>query len=444
MNRQVVLYAALAWSVAMGLFACESGGGDASVTPARDAGADATGGDVEAGDDAPAEVSSPDGDAGVPRRVLLSYNGTSQSELVAFGITSKAVDGRLVYPGFIGAAQTSSSADPWLLEQSNDVVARMDRVDPWVVRSSWNVAMHDQIDGGDTYSDPDAVVVSAGTKAYVLRFTRNDIAILDPSGTADGGAPMGSIDVSGQVQPAGDGIVEMSAGVYVPSRKIVYVLLANLNRGNVGCNGYCLLCANTKATVVGIDVTTDALVDLNGSAPGIALTLNGYSPGIGQGTMAYDAQGDRLLVLHSGCNQPPTPDAGADGGVGPLVQREVEELALATGQTRELLDLTQAPFPQQIVYIDAHHAILQTDKAYAWDPTQPTLGAAIPNAPDSFAWDGVGSLVGVTARYGADGGPAGYDVVSVSVPAGTVTKLGADPFSLTAGFVGGVQLWPAR
>ena len=63
------------------------------------------------------------------------------------------------------------------------------------------------------------MVVGAGAKAYVLRYTRNQIAILDTSQTADAGAPIGTIDLGAFVQPAdADGTVEMSAGVYVASR----------------------------------------------------------------------------------------------------------------------------------------------------------------------------------------------------------------------------------
>ncbi len=81
--------------------------------------------------------------------------------------------------------------------------------------------------------------------------------------------------------------------------------------------------------------------------------------------------------------------------------------------------------------------------AYTWDPTIPTLGAAVPNAPQAYDWDGVDSLIGVTLRTGADGGQLGWDVVSVRMADGTVTKLGEDPFSLPAGgFVSGAQLWP--
>jgi hypothetical protein len=465
MRLRIIACAVLTSSTAGGLLACGGGDDNATSAPATvadagrssDATSDATTdahAPIEAGDGAIAETGA-DGagegeagaaDASVASRLLLSFNGGTQSELVAFGLDSKQVDGRLTYPGFIGTTAIGPKA-PWLLEQAVDVVARLDPAQPWKIASSWNVSLNDGPDGGGSYSDPDAIVVGAADKAYVLRYTRNEIAVVDPS--SDGGSAIAAIDLAGELQAAGDGTVEMSAGVYVPSKHLVYVLLGNINRHDVAGDGYTLLCANTHATVVAIDVTTDSLVDLNGSAAGSGLALTGYNPSFGTGAMAYDAESDRLLILEDGCNQ--VIPAGADAGdastattVGPLVGREVEELSLFTGETRTLLDLTQTgEFPSQLIYVDARRAILQLYSTYTWDPTTTALGPAIPNAPDSFAYDGAANLLGVSAVYAADGGLSGYDVQSVRIADGKVTKLGSNPFSLVSGFLSGAQLWPA-
>ena len=403
---------------------------------------------VDAGKDA--DAAAPPSDAGdaeagpTPSRLLLSYDplAGTQSELVAFGLQSKAVDGHLVYGDPLGAAYVGTTA-PWLLEQSTDIVARLDAEQPWVIDSTWNVAMGDLTDAGyaQAYSDPQAVLVGAGTKAYVLRYNRNLIGIIDTSTVADGGLTVGTpIDLSSEVQAGGDGYVQPVAGVYVAAQQRVYVLLGNINRNAVVDNGFVLLCASTTPTVVAIDTTTDTLVDLNGAAPGHGWPLVGFSPILAPAALAYDPQtgpSGRLLVLDAGCNV-----AEADGGVGALVKREVESVDLSTGAALGLLDLTAQQFPQGLTYIDATHAIVQLDTAYTWDPTTTLLGPAIPNAPDSFTYDGAGNLLGVTADYGADGGLEGYDVVSVAVPAGTVTKLGQNPFTLTGGYVAGVALWP--
>jgi hypothetical protein len=389
------------------------------------------------------------GEAGAPpRRLLLSYNGSTTSELVAFGLDSRAVDGRFTYPGFIGTTYGSAS-NPWLLEQASDVVGRLDPYRPWVVQSSWNVGLNDVGDGGfaSSYSDPDAVIVGAGSKAYVLRYTRNLIAVIDPSQNVDGGAPLKTIDLSGQLQAAGDGYVEMTAGWYDASHGRVWVLLANINRNLVACGGYCQLCSNTSPTLVAIDVATDSVVTIGADAGGgggdsgvvsSGYVLPGYDPAFGSSSMVYDAANNRLLVLETGCNLP------ADGGAGALVRRQVDAVSLSDGSVQTVLDLTSASYPGALFLVDAHHAIVQLDTAYAWDPTTSVLGATIPNAPDTFAVDTQGNLVGVSTQYGSDGGVSGVNVVSVSSGDGGVTVLGQNPFSLTGGFVGGAELWPAH
>jgi hypothetical protein len=421
----------------------DAGAGDVNVvvfdgpTP-FDTGTLPEAGPHEAGGDAEAGVAP-------PSRLLLSYNGSASSELVAFGLQSKAVDGRMTYGDFLGTAYVGPTA-PWLLEQSTDVVARLDAQQPWVVDSSWSVAMNDLTDAGyaQPYSDPQAVLVGAGAKAYVLRYTRNLVSILDTSKTADGGAPLapvGSVDLSSELQAGGDGYVQPVAGVYVAAQQRVYVVLDNIDRNDVVDNGFVLLCASTTPTVVAIDTTTDTLVDLNGAAAGHGWPLGGFDPILGPGALAYDAltgSSGRLLIVEAGCN-----DVAGDGGAGALVKREVESLDLATGATTELLDLTAQAYPGGLTYIDATDAVVQLDTAYKWDPTTKILGAAIPNAPDAFVYDGAGSLLGIKADYGTDGGLEGYGVLSVKIADGTVTQLGSNPFTLTNGFVGGVALWPA-
>jgi len=463
--RNVVRAGLFLW-FASGALACGSGDDSSGPIP------DASGGDASMQSDAKgSEASAGDGGSeassdGVapPPRLLLSYNGTSTSELVAFGLQSKAVDGRLIYPGFIGTTYVTPTS-PWLMEQANDVVALLDPMQPWVIQSSWNVALNDETDSGfaEPFSNPDGVVVGAGSKAYVLRYTRNLIAVVDSSVVADGGAPLRTIDLSSQLQAGGDGYVEMTAGWYDATHQRVYVLLGNINRGDVGCQGYCQLCSSTSPTIVAIDTTTDTLVPLNGDAgagsvdagageagagdasvgdAGVAslgYVLQGYDPAFGSSPMVYDAPNNRLLVLETGCNM-----VGGDGGPGALVKREVEAVSLVDGSTKMLLDLTAAAFPEAIFYVDSHHVILQLDTAYTWDPTTTTLGAAIPNAPGSFSLDGQGNLLGVTQNYDPDSGlPSGISVVSVSSGDGGVTMLGQNPFSLTNGFIGGAQVWPA-
>jgi hypothetical protein len=460
MRSRAIVFAVLLTSTEGGLLSCGNGD-DTSSPPTGEAGADgaayeASASDVTTGDsggggdgaasDARISDGSGDGsaaDAAVPSRLLLSYNsyaGTDPGELVAFDLASSSVAGRFEYTS-AGTTYVGPTA-PWLLEQGVDVVARLDGEKPWLVDSSWNVAQ--DIPDVDSNANPQAVIVGAGDKAYVLPYGRNAITVIDTASNVDGGLPLKTIDLSALVQAGGDGTLEMTAGVYVPSKQRVYILLANVNQNTFNTSTGYLQCAGQAApTVIAIDATSDSLVALDGGPATSGVSLPGRNPAFGQGAMAYDAVADRLLVLQGGCTS-----VTEDGGAGPLVGAEVDELLLDTGATSSLLDLTGQELPTQLFYIDAQHALIQVGygpfTTYAWNPTTTALGAAIPNAPDGFAWDGAGKLLGITASHDPDSGDVtGYDVLSVTVPDGIVTKLGSNPFSLTGGGPTGVQLWPA-
>jgi hypothetical protein len=478
----VIVFAALSGSVAVGLLACGSSG-TGGPTASNEAGADGAMSDATAPDGGASEASmgeAPLGEAAVgeasvgeasvneasvgdgniadsavestvqegaaPSRLLLSFNsyaGAMPCELAAFDLASQSVAGRLDYTGF-GTTYVGSTA-PWLLEQAVDIVARLDDARPWVIDSSWNVAQAVP-DASDSYADPQAVIVAAGTKAYVLPYNRNAISVIDTSSGLEGGVPTKTIDLSALVQAGGDGTLEMTAGAYVPGKNRVYVLLGNIDQNayngsdNLGCAG------SATPTVIAIDTTTDTLVGVDGGAGTSGVPLPGRNPPFGQGAMAYDAVADRLLVLQSGCVS-----VAGDGGSGPVVGAEVDQLSLATGGATVLLDLTGKALPAQLVYMDAQNALVQLGAeapftTYTWNPTTTALGSAIPNAPDSFAWDGAGNLLGVAAVVDSDSGATtGYDVVSVKISDGTLTKLASNPFSIAVGngSVSGVQLWPA-
>ena len=160
MRKQWIMLGAVLTSSAAGTLACsgsssnnsgaqnDAGGADSSV------GSDAEGaetGAVDAPNDAPMDAladaqSALDGgveaaaDASVPARLLLSYNGSTTSELVAFGLASQAVDGRLIYPGT--SATTYVTPDEPLAAGAGERPGRRGSIpsSPWVIDSSWNVA----------------------------------------------------------------------------------------------------------------------------------------------------------------------------------------------------------------------------------------------------------------------------------------------------------------
>ena len=358
----------------------------------------------------------------------------------------RRVDGRLTYPDSLGTAFVGHHGDPWLLEQSTDIVARLDPQQPWVVDSSWNVAMSDASDAGfaSSYSDPTAVVVGAGTKAYVLRYTRNLVAVLDTSQVVDGGAPTSSIDLSSELQAAGDGYVAddrrrlrgraearlRRAREHQPLRRRAERLRAALRDHDA-------------------DGHRDRHDERHAGRPqrrGARATAGrcvGFNPILGPGALAYDAQtgaSGRLLVLDAGCN----PTAG-DGGVGAARQREVESIDLATGQAQPLLDLTVAAVPRgphlhrRATTPSSRSTRRRTcgtrrrARSAPPSPTRPTRSSTTGSATSSAsrALRRGRRLRGLRRRLG------------VACRAGTVTKLGSNPFTLTNGFVGGVSLWPA-
>jgi hypothetical protein len=397
---------------------------------------------VDSGGPQDSSVPVPDGGTdGGPPRLLVTY-GVTTSELYVVDVAGKAVAGMLPFAGGFGAPFSQPTA-PYLLEQQVDVVARLDPAQPWTIDSSWNVAIGDTVDGGYPYSDPFAILVSAPNRAYVIRYARNEIAALDVSQTVDGGSPASVVDLSQLVQPAdSDHVVEMTAGVYIASSKLLYVVLGNIDKNLVTPSGLNLFCSNTVSSVIAIDTTTNTIHSLGGTAPGEGIALKGFDPITGG--VAYDAILNRLLIDEAGCN------TKADGGgLGAIVKRGVEAVSLATGQTQILHDGTADGTPSQFVYIDATHAILGFDFAGSetalWDPTMTTLGASIANAPDVFVYDGVANLLGVLTTFGADGGSTS-DVISVPVAGGAATTLLSNPFPMASGCgsycVGGLDLWP--
>jgi hypothetical protein len=61
-----------------------------------------------------------------------------------------------------------------------------------------------------------------------------------------------------------------------------------------------------------------------------------------------------------------------------------------------------------------------------------------------WMFGGTDHLLGLKTNYPADGGAPGIDVVSVRMADGRTTTLASNPFTLSGGFVGGVDLWPRR
>ncbi|MBF5066991.1 hypothetical protein G6O45_27665, partial [Salmonella enterica subsp. enterica serovar Istanbul] len=78
----------------------------------------------------------------------------------------------------------------------------------------------------------------------------------------------------------------------------------------------------------------------------------GYNPVLGT-PMAYDAARDRLLVYQGGCSTAPV-----GGGFATIRKRGVDEVDLATGQAKTVIQLNDKGFPSSFVYMDGDRAAL--------------------------------------------------------------------------------------
>ena len=408
-------------------------------------GDDVTYGPVDAGPKSDATVDATTADAGdasvdaaaLPTRILLTYVGVG-GEMVAL---DEATGQKLGAISTVGDVITSGG---FLVQTSKDLVQKLDPASPFTRVSSWSVALDDKPDGSTQTADPVQVVAVSATKAYVLRLNRNRIAVIDPSETVDGGAPKASIDLSGLLQADDkDGHVDMSGAVYDASRKRLYVSLSNVDFNRVDPKGYFLICPATKSTLIAIDTTTDALINLGGAGPQGSIALNGTSMQLGYyGGIALDAVKDRILLFTTGCN-----DVGSDGGALPLHGCGIEAVDLKTNVSQVLLDGNAQDFPGGFAYQDATHAFVQFGfgafgQTFRWDTTSPTLGTPLAVSPDLFVLDGKGQLVGPQSTSAADGGAGPTLVISVNPVDGGVTKLATDPFTEKGGgYFGNVTLF---
>jgi hypothetical protein len=429
MKKAVFCFSALTLSAAAVLIACS--GDDVTEGPA-DAGDDASPFDGSFPDTSTTDAATPDGgdaDVSRPPWALITINYGTNSDLLAFSLTANAPDGVFNYASKYGGTSIASDG-PWALEQYTDIVAKMDPAHPWQPTSSWNV--RGATDGGDfdSYADPYKVVAGPAGKDYVLRFNRNQIAVLDTTQTGTNLAPKTFIDLKQYLDPTdADGEIDMVSGAYVASQHRLYVVLANYDLYNTDPNAYFTLCGTTHSEIVAIDTDTDSLVSAaDGGTSTSAVVLGGYDA-LGS---IYDVAGGKLLVVNAGCSDPATVDGGPPGATH---MREIDSFDVATGVATKALDLDSADTPVAYAQIDATHLALRLDHydftfgaVSAWDTTTTSLGAVIPNAPDLFAGDGKGNLVGVTATYYADGG-SGTAILSVNASDGGVTTLGVPPVS---------------
>jgi len=374
---------------------------------------------VDASDAAIADAS----DAASGPYLLLSYyydNLYTNTEYSAFNVAAGTVQGNFHYAQ--GGVNVSTNTTPWVLEQNNQLVLRMDPNQPWKATSSWSVANvpNESSYGNNTDS---FAVAEVGTKAYVLGYGSNYIAVLDTSTTYDAGAPIKTIPLVADADASAE--LEGIALAYDATQGKVWVVLGNSNSPD-----YPPLCApEYHPFVVAIDTTSDDVVS------GLKYTLQGYGTNNTTNAVVFDSVNDRLLIATEGCSDPVE---ASDGSVsaGAFDEAYIEQISLGAGvdagaDSEILLTLSPSNYPTALVYVDETHAFVQTGNGptYAWNPTQPALGAPIPNAPDTFVWDGQGHLLGPQSTLLPDDAGVSFAVVAVNPVDGGLTTLATNPFT---------------
>lgn len=376
-----------------------------------------------------------------PEQLLVTFgNSAGLGQTVVMNVATKAIEGTISFTG-AGVTDARNTSALFLLEQGAHVVAKLDATKPWEVDSTWDVLGTDGPDSGNTEYNPDpvGVVVDSGTVAYVLRYERNNIAVINESMNVDAGVPSSTVSLATLVQTGdSDGVVDMTAGVYVASSKRLYVVLGNVDQNVAALYNNSTICnASLTSTLTAIDTTTNTVVSLGGSGPKGSIPLTYYDPT----SMVYDAPGGRLIIVSSGCYAKP---ATVGGAVGDVTERGIEAVDLATGKSTSLLPLTATLFGgtfddvvTSFAYIDSTHAVVSFDSSevYSWNPTMTTVGSVIANAPGVFAYDGNGHLLGTS--------PPSTAVISVPIAGGTVTTLSTTGTTLgSSPYVSSVDVWP--
>jgi hypothetical protein len=435
MKRLWILGSALAVS-ALGVVACgdDSSGGpappsdagpDSVITAGFDAsllsegGLDGAQSDAAAQDAAVASDASDATDAGTPAYALFVGTDYMNAELSVVRLNPDSIAGRLPIADQ-DSVPYASGGFGFVLEDTVGEAIVLDHAQPWMAETSIDV--NDSLEAG-LASNPRTVLVTTGTKAYVARYASNVVKIVDVAA----GTVTGSVDLSAFVAPDDpDGLVDVQDGAYDPATQRAYFLLERINQGDSGPGpDYVGACLASTGQIVAIDVTTDAIVDLNGPAPGQAIDLLGDDPA----SFTPDFASGRFIVTDSGCRQ--LLDGGADAGPALRLGRGIESVALATATPTWLYQTSAVDRLYGIVWIDGSHAFVnQGSDWFAWNPAQTTLGDAVPNFPQAPFYDGVARIIGLSQEEPDAGSDAAatWSVVAFDTATSQISTIAANPF----------------
>jgi hypothetical protein len=336
--------------------------------------------------------------AGFTHALVTGSDYATQGEVASIQLQPPAIEERTVYPTHFGDVITVSSAGlAFVLQRSTDKVTLLD--------GSKAKTVFDVTDPGT-----DATVEIAH-KAYVPVYNKNFISVLDLSA----GKVARHIDLSEfQDLKDSDGSVNTTAAVYDVTKKLAYFVLSRVDTNSYEINGF--PCSATKALVVGVDATSDTIVDLNGAADGKAIQLYLASPTEAQ----LSPDGKTLTVLAMGCY-----DGAQD-------KQGVELVHLDTSSTTIAYAPTDGSSPNDLILLGGGQALLQPNYGDKWkklDLNNGTIGATLNNVPLAPVFDGT-DLLGVTI----DTVTQAASVVRYAIATDTATTVIASPWAGKYGF----------
>lgn len=404
MNKQfwtrARVHVALAWASCMvaGLAstACSGDDSDARET------APGAGGSGGSGDDA-GQLPEDDGGAGGsdPSRYALfvASNFADEAELAVVDLAAKSIAGNVAFDDQ-DTIPYASGGRGFALHRTLGEVSVLDAKAPWKVAHSIDV----KADGAST--NPYAAVVTADEEAYVVRYAHNALDIVD----LETGAVKGQIDLSSFLHPDDpDGHVDAFDGVYDAKSQRAYFLLGRIDQFDFSgpAPDYVSKCLPFGAAIVGVDVKTHEIVDLNGDAPGQAIELLGQNPS----ALAADFASDELIVLHAGCHVP------AEEGEAARDKRGIEAVSLTSGSSRFLFQTTELDRLSFLLWLDSKRAYVGKGFPTQWvtfDIGEETLGDVEPRIPELPVWDGE-RIVGLASADDGTTNVVAFDPVSKEV-----------------------------
>jgi len=373
--------------------------GNAGASEASNAGA--AGSDVGEGGDAGAPVTEVTGPLNPQTVVIptaapaklnhLLVGGTnfSETEVVSVAVADGAIAKGDTYNDKDVIA-VSSAGVGFVLERTNDKLH--------IIENGKSTTTID-------LSAPGTATEAIDNKAYVPFLNKSAIAIVDlGDGTVSRRIDLSAYDVAGDE----DKSVDVAAGIYDPNQKIAYFVLQRIDRTTIAAPDYQLACSKSPGLIVGIDVTTDKIIDLNGALAGKAVELQLAN----QTSLSMNADGSVLYVLNAGCYS-----------AGKLTGQGLEVVDTTDGTSVIAYAPEGTDYLASLILTKGSEALLESFDATGvkhWSTLDiakhELVGAELENVPDAVTYDGK-DLLGVSVADNVG------SVVRYSIATGTVTTI---------------------